>query len=1350
MKLPIINSKAGTVFATVILIIILGAGYFLWYIPVNQNEIELKRYRSLQNMAANVDEKISNSLDLLNTLMDSFKEPKTSDRYQLVAEYLKNVWNANFRLDTGTYSAPPVLPADKLKVPPVIKTTDTTITVNGDVFSIRLRRDKTIIEMTYTLKRFIAGLFPENTFDNYIIFKDTTVIYQTFQSGITRMVVDSLKNDKSAFDKNPVRNVSLSGTAYKLFSQQLSTKTQGKLTIAGLVSKSRYNTERNNLPNEIVILLSVIVLASIIALPWIKVYQMGSQDRMTASDGIFSLAVPMLLMSVLFFVFLCYSMPVRTGPEAFKTSAKNTAARLATAFSNEIGDRYRTLLVADNIISAPTTSTKSNVNAKANSLDTGMSSDFDAKVIQGLMRFRKDTSINQVNQMNSAGKETGNWSPKAKFNAPTGNYSNRGYFKSLYAAGPHLYLSTHMGKVFALEPVVSRITGDFTTVMSVRSKQNKLTTLSFNMQSLRDVILTPGFIFCMIDKEGKVLYHSNKAKQLNENLFEEFSAHSVLTAAVQHLTDTVFNTRYEGRQYKVYAEPVAGLPFTLLVMEDSSFISFRQVNNFTFTFSMLFAYFIILGLDLLILFAAAVRPAFYTKHYFDVSWMGPNALFRGEYNLSTLANIVIIIVLLGFWFTAVSFLEFVFIFLAAAKISYFFQNYLYLFRHKEGDRQKIKLKKRAAWTMGGLLVLMNSVALYYVPFQFLLLFEALVTAALFGLWYLAALPGFRERIDRMAGNDLSISFSLMSFSRLIITSGLPVALFFITIYNYNLRLVSRYRHIEFTNAVLDKPQTDRIVKPNVYRDGIWIYKDTVQKDQIVCAEQNKADEAANFMFRLLTVNNERLVPGIDGVAMAPCDANWRFSGLFEKGNDQSEYALAENKHFVLKSSPLGYELPLQEKERDLFRDIFLWLGFFAVLAAFFYTFKQVIKRLFSLNLPSNAGWPIIDRILLEDNDLNKLVFLIGVPGSGKMEHVISLVQSGVITGKDGTPLRYKSPDPANDNCFVADMFLIPNDTGATAAGTPANSVTDWNTMRTQALSGQHKLVIVNQFEYDIKNPESNRAKLGLLEDILQKNNCKVIIISTVHPVNFLDSVNHQITGKSSPEHDLERWHVLLGHFRLVIQKLETQNMGLKPRFNSSKLTGNWRNTLKYETQRGHMLSKMSAPIHKAGKLLNAGGMNSESITMKLGVTSHYFYMYIWQSLTKEEKFILYDLAEDGLVNPFDDYNLILLISKGLVIREDDGIIRLFNHGLRDFILTAIGKSEADSIQRQIEDNGNWRKLKIPITLLITAVLAFLFTSQKETYSDLFKYVTAAVAAAPLLVQVFNIFKSDPAQANKAA
>src|SRR4029078_5006091 len=78
----------------------------------------------------------------------------------------------------------------------------------------------------------------------------------------------------------------------------------------------------------------------------------------------------------------------------------------------------------------------------------------------------------------------------------------------------------------------------------------------------------------------------------------------------------------------------------------------------------------------------------------------------------------------------------------------------------------------------------------------------------------------------------------------------------------------------------------------------------------------------------------------------------------------------------------------------------------------------------------------------------------------------------------------------------------------------------------------------------------------------------------------------------------------------------------------------------------------------------------DGLALKLGITSHYFYMYMWQSLTKEEKFLLYDLAEDGLVNPFDDYNLILLISKGLVIRED-GIRKIFNNGFRNFILTAI-------------------------------------------------------------------------------
>ncbi|HZX59307.1 MAG TPA: hypothetical protein VFE54_11295, partial [Mucilaginibacter sp.] len=141
---------------------------------------------------------------------------------------------------------------------------------------------------------------------------------------------------------------------------------------------------------------------------------------------------------------------------------------------------------------------------------------------------------------------------------------------------------------------------------------------------------------------------------------------------------------------------------------------------------------------------------------------------------------------------------------------------------------------------------------------------------------------------------------------------------------------------------------------------------------------------------------------------------------------------------------------------------------------------------------------------------------------------------------------------------------------------------------------------------------------------------------------------------------------------------------------------------------------------------------------KVQIVSHYFYTYIWQSLTREEKFLLYDLAEDGLVNPYDDYNLCMLISKGLIIKNN-GTLMLFNKGFRNFILTAIGETEVNRIKEQVKDNGYWNSLKIPLNLTILAILVFLFTSQQEAYSHIITYITAFSAGIPAVMKVFSLF-----------
>jgi hypothetical protein len=117
---------------------------------------------------------------------------------------------------------------------------------------------------------------------------------------------------------------------------------------------------------------------------------------------------------------------------------------------------------------------------------------------------------------------------------------------------------------------------------------------------------------------------------------------------------------------------------------------------------------------------------------------------------------------------------------------------------------------------------------------------------------------------------------------------------------------------------------------------------------------------------------------------------------------------------------------------------------------------------------------------------------------------------------------------------------------------------------------------------------------------------------------------------------------------------------------------------------------------------------------------------------------LYDLAEDNLVNSFDDYNLSMLIAKGVVIRPD-GTLKLFNKGFRNFILTAIGNSEAMKIKNQIKDNGNWNTLKNPLQLIILAILTFLLTSQEEAFTKLITYVAALGAGVPAVLKLFSLF-----------
>jgi hypothetical protein len=150
--------------------------------------------------------------------------------------------------------------------------------------------------------------------------------------------------------------------------------------------------------------------------------------------------------------------------------------------------------------------------------------------------------------------------------------------------------------------------------------------------------------------------------------------------------------------------------------------------------------------------------------------------------------------------------------------------------------------------------------------------------------------------------------------------------------------------------------------------------------------------------------------------------------------------------------------------------------------------------------------------------------------------------------------------------------------------------------------------------------------------------------------------------------------------------------------------------------------------------------NPDARAYKFQLLVQNYYMHIWHSLTREEKFLLYDLAEDGLVNSSDSYNLGMLISKGIIVRDSDRKLRLFNKSFCNFVLTSIGNIEATKIQNQIKDSGQWNRLRVPLMIIIVAILGFLLTTQAETYNKIIAYLGALVTGMLTFSRLFGFFE----------
>lgn len=1353
-----VTPHLSSVLITTVLLISLGAAYFMWYIPSQEQRIALRQYRCLQRLETSMQEKVANTLALLQARMRyNQTQPHDTGRVAVLNRYataLQPGENFSFHWNNNAPKA------DPKKEP-----SDTLVQVRDDGIAIRLRDHQTLMEIDYTYPQFFGQLFQHDLFDGYVLYHPTRVVYQTFPSGAESVLADSLRLARSTYTLQRIHRLSLSGTDYTLFIHQVTLTPGNTLLVAGLLKSARYDRERRLLPPNAGILLLLTVLGVILSLPWLKQYQLGSRDRITGLDAMACYGVALLLIALLTFVWLEYVRPLKPANQAFDLAAPRMAAQLEHGFERDLAQATCAMRAAAERLFCQ----ECKPPAGQQYPDT-----LNRLVWQAL----NGVQVSQLYTLGADGRELRNWLPTGR-TAPPGDFSDRAYYRD---ARQHNLRQIPGAEIFALEPVISRTTGIFTTVICMPAPRHQpyaYLALSCTPAIFKNAVLTPGFRYSIIDDTGRVLYDSDTTRQLNENLFEEFSGQPAFAAGVHARRSDSFPVSYAGSGYKAFIRPMQHLPYTMVIMEDDGFRNMRENNQFVFTFSLTTFFLILLGLQAVLTFFLTGRRLYWHKHFHDMSWLGPRKSGGDRYSLCFQGNVMLTVVVMLSWSNdQLSLFNNVFMLLTAANSSSYFRAFLTVRSCAPGaekSRARMERNTQLLWLLitlltavltghghGALWISLASLLWFalvlcrFVPEKgghqrpariarcillaiVLAFMTAWIALAIWLLLWWAGWPRFLEKSAKAAaaGNRTRGTFTLMVFSRFMLIAALPVFLFFVLSFDYYQALGIRYRQLAFGRELIGKGL--RADAPGL-ADGVWVDSLSDAPAGRVHPHQQEPGLAEKLYIRLFRDNLPDA--GLPGMKDYPPDGSWAFSNIFKLGPDTTWIRRPSGVYLQVASVDLQWHPAAFDTGKYWYAPPAHYALLLAVLCLLFTLFHQVLGRLFGPMQAGSRGWATIDAAIVQSPTLNNLLFLIGPPGSGKLNYVKQLIKDNALMADPGQPYEIKDKDGGTANVLLADMILIPNDPND-AAGRA-----QWQALLQQTQDTRYRLIIINHFEYDIKNPDSNRTKLALLEDLLRRSNAKLLIISTVHPVNFLDSINQQqrnepdLAQKMTPEHDLERWHVLLGHFRIVIKALTFENGPC------ADDTG-WLSTLHRETASGHYLQALREPIRERRTELEQEGVTGQSISLKVGITAHYFYMYIWQSLTKEEKFLLYDLAEDGLVNGFDDYNLTLLVSKGLIVAED-GRLRLFNFSFREFVLTAIGPSEASAIQQEIRDNGNWSKLKLPLLLMVAALLVFLFASQREGYSELLKYVAVVTGGVPLILQVFTLFRNSANGSSAAA
>lgn len=1098
-----------------------------------------------------------------------------------------------------------------------------------------------------------------------------------------------------------VIDVKLAGEAYKLYLLPLAVsirttnsrkqEEESKLILCGLRSTAHVRTEALALPYTHLIWASIVLLAAV-ALIWpvLKISYMSPKERLRHKH------VVTLVLSTFFATVLLTLTALNLSYNARESKASETVLRsLAKIIKDNVATELSGALGALDTVSK-----------REYLLDQAGTDSWQERFLEKIL-LDKILLKNGQNAFNLTEKSSILAYPYFRYmfwldekgdqhfkisvsqSTPQANQFKQTYFQDVLR--DNLSVSRDRKYRFRLQPATSPNTGEFLVVLAkpFASPEKELTSLKASVlvskfESLVDPVIPSGYGFAVVNSVGRVQFHSNSSRNLIEDFAGECRPNTALLALLSNASEGWINTNYMGRRRSLYVTPLEdlGLPsLSLIVFRDTDY--FTTLNmTIVLVFAMIVAFYAIPFV------LAAIALIFKEEYPLEMIW--PCMAQRGAY-----VNVAIVNLLLAVTFFA-SYRSYETREALVLSALVGFVGGLFAFLEKAGGWFEV---------FGRALVLTTLVALTRSNW-------ILLAVSLGALLYAATSRTVMRFVKRTV--PLTYLYALSAVSILAVVVVAPCCGFFELSYNSIQQMSLEREQLILARRLAEREDRVR----NYYDYELRLPRDEIKNLRLECALDRHDYGCLNThidlvrdirwnplptdWFQGVLANTSKLFPtnqmGAELRELAlsgPVNVRWMV------GTKTSAEAV---QYLALEKSPF----PPEPTKVPVISNYPAWEGLdpwgIATLAVTFIVL---------------GAWIFMGI---------KKVFLVGLENSPRLDydHASSGVKFRLIMGH---PKSGKSTHARR----IPGIEII--DIGKLA------TLGNWELERPLS-----KTIGLDRFEFDIDNPKTNAEKLRLLEELIYVEQCSVVILSMIDPMFYLAS---QSPASVTADGDFNLAGQLLDRWASVLSLFHRLQVHDKTVAQFDKVVENL--IQKYDDPSFRKLAAMvaqeccgTAQLRNIGVAIlkvhryNASQLNRAKLLEEVLDRSEVHYRVLWSTCTKDERLVLFQLAQDGWANPNNDRALSHLQRRNLIQRSP--AFRIMSESFRRFILHAQYPHEIEEWERE-EKHSLWKALKLSLITATVLIGCWLLYAQQEVLNLSLGYISAFAAAGGIIIRLFTDFRN---------